>query len=59
VKMGDATVVCIERISNTINNSHNHFHKQRPCDHIWEYYLMPEASDMAKKPFKDCFTVVV
>jgi hypothetical protein len=57
--MGDAAVVCVERTSNTINNIHNHFHKQRPCDHIWKYYLIPEASDMVKKPFKDCFKVGV
>jgi hypothetical protein len=57
--MGDAAVVCVEWTSNTINSIHNHFHKKRPCDHIWEYYLMPEASDMVKKPFKDCFKVVV
>jgi len=57
--MGDVAVVCIKMISNTINNSHNHFHEQRPCDHIWEYHLMPEASDMVKKPFKDHFTVAV
>jgi hypothetical protein len=57
--MRDAAVGCIERTSNTIKISHNHFHKQRPCDYILEYYLMPEASDMVKRQFKECFKAAV
>jgi hypothetical protein len=57
--MGDAAVGYIERTSNTIKNSHNHLNKQSPCDYIWEYYLMPEASDVMKRPFKDIFKAAV
>jgi hypothetical protein len=57
--MRDAAVGCIERTSNTIKNSHNHFQTQRPCDYILEYYLMPEASDRVKRQFKECFKAAV
>jgi hypothetical protein len=41
VKMGDVGVRCISSIFNTRNKSHNHFHKQRICDHICWDNLMP------------------